>query len=331
MKSLFPYKTLFGDVRLSIDDLYVDEEHRSGAIRNDERIVELARLDRSAWSRATLVVSIAGPAGELLETTAPVAVVVVNCGRTETRQSTVLLRDDAAPGRWFGEIELDRAMWFGSAEVRGGIVATVDGEPHRIIGWGDPWMLEFDDLPNRPAVGGAIKITWVHFNEPGDDRQFLKLHADKPYFLRIDPSEPQLFLNSDFEGLQQLLADRRGRRGADLALHNQMRSGIADKTWTALFNAAIDTVEPDDEGNPSWPEIDWQRTVLETLLDLMFPEQTREEALRDAFSAYRERGGAELQERLAPAASTQARMPRLLREGIRLVTNEAPEEEEIEP
>jgi hypothetical protein len=324
MKPLFPYETLFGDVTLTVESLHIDDDEPRGAIRHDDRIVRLGAVDRATWEEARIRVAVAGPPAEVAATTAPTATVIVNCGPSNTRQSVILEPDPAVAGRWIGEITLARPYWFGKAELRGGIVATVEGEAHRVIGWADPWSLELDDLPNRPTVGGAIKITWANFAEPGDDRLFLRVHVDKPYYLRIDPQEPQLFLNSGFDGLEALLVDRRNRRGADRALHDQTRSSIADKTWTALFNAAIDSVDVDESGNPEWPEIDWQRTVLETLLALMWPEQSLEEVLRDAYEARRGHGAsAVLQERLTPAASQQARVPRLLREGIRLVSNDS--------
>jgi len=327
VKALFPYKTLFGDVTLAVESLHIDDTELPSAVRPLERIVELATLDRAAWEEARLRVAVAGPATELAEMTAPVAAVIANCGPSNTRQSAILEPDPAVAGRWVGEIILARPYWFGSAELRGAIVATVEGEDSRVIGWAEPWSLEFDDLPNRPSVGGAIKITWVDFTDPGD-HAFLRGQADKPYYLRIDPQEPQLFLNRAFDGLEALLVDRRNRRGPDRALHDQTRSAIADKTWTALFNTAIDSVGTDDSGNPEWPEVDWQRAVLEMLLSLMYPEQSPEEALREAYEARRGEGAsAFLQERLMLAASQQARVPQFLRQGSRLVPTDSADED----
>ena len=146
------------------------------------------------------------------------------------------------------------------------------------------WTILYDDLPNRP-INGAIKITWVDFDDPGDDKRFLKEHRANYFYLSIDPDEPQIFLNRSFDGLEPLLADRR-RRGLDKALHDQTRASIADKTWSALFNAAFDAVEVDvDTGEPEWPSVDWQRNVLESLLSRMFPQQSGKQALDEACTA----------------------------------------------
>lgn len=323
MKALFPYRTLFGDVTADIVEIAIDDVGVSGRVDIDERRIALQGVGRASWDTVRLTVSVAGPAGELAEADNAVAVAVANCGPSNTRVSTVLEPDGATPGRWTGELSLDRHLWFGQAELRCGIVATVDGEDNRIIGWADTWTIGFDDLPNRPVIGGAIKITWLDFNNPGDDRTHLRRHTDKYLYLSIDPHEPQLFLNRGFDGLEALLVDRPNRRGADRALHDQTRASIADKTWSALFNTAIDSVEVDGDNNPEWPEIPWQQVVLRSLLDQMYRDQSPDTALANAYEARRSPDAAgSLQERLAPAASAQARAPRLLRDGIRRLSHE---------
>lgn len=328
MKALFPYATLFGDVTMTVTEITIDDEPVADRIDVDGRTINLHGIERAEWETARISLTAAAPANEITETEDPVCVAVMNCGPSNNRISTVLTPVQGSAGRWTGEVVVERAYWFAHAQLHVGVVATVESAPHRIIGTSEIWNVAFDDLPNRP-VNGAIKITWVNFDDPGEDKRYLIDHRDNYVYLSIDPEEPQLFLNRAFDGLEQLLADRR-RRHLDRALHDQTRASIADKTWTALFNAAIDAVEVDEEtGEAAWPSVDWQRTVIEALLTRMYPNKAPEEALRDAWTARNTPDSpGMLQELLAPASAVQARAPRLLRDGIRSIATELETEEE---
>lgn len=322
MKALFPYRTLFGDVTVGVPEIRIDDEVLADKVDVDQRTINLHNIDRAKWETATVSLIVTGPPGEIESAIDPTCIAVANCGPTNTRTSEVLVADPDTPGRWAGELTFERNFSFAQAEIRCGVVATVEGESHRVVGWADTWRLMFDDLPNRP-VNGAIKITWIDFADPGENLQYLRRHSDNYMYLSIDPDEPQLFLNRGFDGLEPLLADR-GKRTHDRALHDHLRGSIADKTWTALFNSAIEGVVADDTTEePSWPVVDWQRAVLEALLARIYPEVSPEERLSAAWSARRapDNPGA-LQQLLVPAASVQARVPPLLRAGIRVVARE---------
>jgi hypothetical protein len=327
MKALFPYPTLFGDVTVTVGDVTIDDEVVGGRVDVDQRTVSLHGLSRSEWKTARISLVVAAPPSEIDEAKDVVCIAVVNCGPTNTRISVELEEDPASPGRWTGELELERDYWYSRADLRCAVVATVDDTGNRLIGEAEMWTLLFDDLPNRP-VNGAIKITWVDFDDPGD-RTWLRRYTDNYVYLSIDPDEPQLFLNRGFDGLEQLLADRR-RRHLDRALHDQTRASIAQTTWTSLFNAAIGSVEADEEtGDPAWPTGDWQRAVLEVLLARMYPDKSPDEALREAWSARSSpEGSGTLQALLGPAAAMQVRAPRLLRDGIRVMSHELENDEE---
>lgn len=329
MKELYPYETLFGDVIVEIRRVAIDDVPVKGRVDPDGRIVDLTGVERADWERASFEVVVTAPASEVADLADATAAAIVQSGPANNRIMFQLEPEHPTVGRWTGEITLEREYWFGVAELRCGITATVDGVAKRIVGWAESWTLAFDDLPDRPTIGGAIRITWLDFANPGD-RAYLRRHSDKYFYISVDPHEPQLFLNKGFAGLDALLGDRPRRRPADRALHDQTRASIADKTWTALFNAALDFVEVDDDEAPQWPDVEWQRVVLESLLASMYPDESLDEALVNAYVARhtRDAGGA-LQELLAPAASTQARAPRLLRDGIRLLSSDLVEDEEI--
>jgi hypothetical protein len=320
VRPLFPYKTLFGDVKVSVPEVRIDGLPIPNRVDVDQRVIDLSRLERADWETAAISVVVDAPPAEMADALNPVCMAVINCGPTNTRSSTVLDQHTVDIGRWTGVLHLERPYWYAQAAVRCGVVASVEGTDHRLIGWGDAWTISFDDLPSRP-VNGAIKITWVNFSSPGDDKQYLRRHTDSYLYLSLDQDEPQIFLNQGFEGLEQLLADRR-RRGADKALHDQARAAIADKTWAALFNTALAAVQQDDVTREStWPDIEWQRAVLEVLLPRMYPAKTLDEALQEAWSS---RNAADnpgtLQEHLALASAVQSKANRLLRDGIRAIS-----------
>jgi hypothetical protein len=237
MKTLFPYPVLFGDVDISIAEVAIDDEPVLGRINADSHEVDLSNLERRDWVAAQIMVSLSGPASELESYVDVVAVAVLNCGHSNTRTSLVLTRDDDTPGRWSGVVELERDHWYGRATLHSVIAATVDGVANRIIGTSVDWMVAFDDLPRLP-VTGSLTIRWIDFGNPEDDAPYLRHYATDPWYLRIDPSEPVLFLNRGFEGLEALLTDRRRRPDAERALHNHARASLASEVWMTLFNAA---------------------------------------------------------------------------------------------
>jgi hypothetical protein len=325
MRTLYPYRVLFGDVKLGMTGVEIDGTRVPGLIDNDGRRVRLERAERESWDVAKTWLELAGPASKLASLADPAAVVVANCGPANTRVSTVLQPVDDIPSRWVGELTIDRVHWFGRGSLQGYITATVNSVPNRIVGSAEGWDIELDDFPTSP-VANSLPIRWVDFREPNNETYLVRFASD-PYYLRIDPDKPMLFLNKGFDGLEQLLVDRR-RRGADRALHDNARANVASNVWIGLFNAALDAVEEID-GAITWPESDWQRVVLEALLVRMYPERGLEDALVDAYSARHEPDAAgTLQELLFPAAMEQARLPRLLRDGLRIMSHEMKDAEE---
>ena len=325
MRTLYPYPTLFGDVKLQITRVEIDGVVVPGLIDRDGRRVRLERAERETWEVAKISVELAGPASELASATDPAAVIVANCGPANTRVSTVLDPVDDVPSLWRGELVVDRVFWFGRGALQAYITATIDSVPNRIVGSAEAWNVELDDLPPSP-VANSLPVRWVDFRDPGEETYLVRFASD-PYYLRIDPDRPALFLNKGFDGLDQLLAGPR-RRPADRALHDQARANIASTVWMSLFNASLDAVEEID-GTVAWPDADWQRVVLQALLVRMYPERGLYDALVDAYNAGHEPdAAATVQELLLPAAMEHARLPQLLRDGLRVMSHDVLDEGE---
>lgn len=334
MKELFPYDTLIGDVSVRIEEVLVDSHSLPARfVDRDTLEVDVQAVESERWEEAEIRVEVTGPAAELQERTADwsdiSAVAVLECRYSNTRVSVILDADPDVLGRWTGAIVVDRADVFGRATVRASVVATVEGSSNRLVGQAEAWSLSFDDdLPPSPAVTGSIKVQWTSFKEPDEGLEYLQRHEADAFYLHLDPDDPVVYLNSSFEGLEPLLADRRNRTRPDKALHDVTRSNIAADVWMALFNACVEAAEIDEDSKlPIWPDRPWQKAVLESLLGRMYPDRSHEDALVEALEAHNEPdGAAAVQERLIPAASAQAQRPRLLRSSISALSNTSDEE-----
>jgi len=320
---IYPYPVLNGDVTLRIGGVALDSNTVVPEFVDQERrTIGISSIGNTRWGTLTFGVRVDGPVSELAIPDGPwtnvTAVVTANCGRSNTRVSVPIDAEPGSPARWRGTAELDRLDWFGTITVSAIVLGTVDGIDHRLIGSAEPWHIALDDLP-RPPVGQAMTLTWENFRAPSKDgRSYLAKYADEPYFLKIDPTDPVLFLNSDFEGLVGLLGDRRRRPPAERALHDQARGAIAAEAWLLLFLDAIGHVEI-ELGDIAWPQEDWRQNVLRTFLESMYGAAD-DEMLRRAYEDFKDPdAAANVLEHALPAASAQGKFARLLRGAIRIL------------
>jgi hypothetical protein len=322
MKEIYPYRTLFGDVAAKVKRVSVDDEPlTSDRVNSSRHEVDLAELERAGWRDAAIYFEVAGPASELAEfqkekITAS-ASLIAQSGPTNLRQ-TVRLESDG-PARWSGRLDLERSNWFGRISLRPIVTAKIDGVEHRIIGEGNEWTVLLDDLP-KPPVSGALTITWEDFDSPSDETlNVLRSYAGDAFFLHLDIDSPVLYLNRSFEGLYGLLYDRRRRPPAEQALHDETRGAIATEVWLSLFNTALQAIDTHDE-QVDWPQSEWQRTVLELILDRMYPEKAPVDALHEIVASLIEpEGASDVQQRVLPVVTAHSGGTRLLREAIRRI------------
>jgi hypothetical protein len=328
--TLFPYTELQGNVGLTVTAVRLNGATMSWETTDaDNRIVELRNPDQHSWSTGEIDLTVTGPAAELEARSDTVrtvrAVAVLDCGPTNRRQAIELT--PAAGSTWTGTFELDRSDWSGNATLSATIVATIDDVDDRCAGFASTWTVRLDDLPPR-EINNAMRVLWENFAEPTEQRSFLTEYADDICFLRIDPAQPLLFLNSGFAGLRALLEEKPGRPREHRLLREQVLTDLAATTWHALFTAALEAIEKDDEGHPGLPAEDWQRNVLDALLPRMYPNISIEEARRDAWENRHDRSAAAgLQERLLPAVSQHVLQPKTLREAIRAFNDQQQEDQ----
>jgi hypothetical protein len=317
---LYPYRELRGDVELSVREVLLDGKPMPWTvIFDDERLAQLHNPDGDNWNDGRLQLRLKGPAAELQARGAELADVrafaVLNC-RPSNRRVSVQLSPGEDSATWLGELEIDRPDWYDSATLTGLLVGTIDNVPHRQLGVARTWTIRFDDLPPRDPTG-AMRIVWVDFRNPPEDKAFLSDFANQVSFTRIDPKVPTLYLNEGFPNLRSLLEEQPRRPRAQRIMREQVFANVAMGTWIALFMAALAAVEVDEDGRPTEPAEDWQRHVLETLLPFMYPDQAHDEARVDAFAAYKDpSAAAALQERLLFAATENINFPRTMRSAL---------------
>lgn len=320
MREIYPYVPLSGDVTLQIGDVELDGLPAGIWTDVAGRAIDLSNSERAKWTHLRAPVTLVGPPSELAERRAnggdPKAYVLVHCGFTNARQS-VLLKPEGDGSRWVGNLELERAFWFGKIEVEAHVTDLVAPADVRRIGSADIWTLQLDDLPDAP-ISGALTVRWADFEDKEPKPPCLKEAAGEPYFHHIDPREPVLYLNSAFPGLEPLL--RNGPRPpAEQALHDQVRSAIAVKFFMAAASAALAALEDPEEGDvPEWPKSDWQKDLLEGLFRRMYPKRSAEDALAEVLTRLKtEDGAGAVQNMLIRAVDQQVGASRLLRSSIK--------------
>jgi len=320
--ALYPYNELQGTIALTIAEVRLDgKEMPWQTINSDALIVELRNPDEHQWRTATIAIKVKGPAAELQARANEISDVqvvgVLDCRSTNHRLA-VYLDPDVEVGTWSGAFDIDRGDWFGQATLITTIVATVNQYESRQAGSSAPWVVRFDDLPPR-EINNAMRVLWEDFAKPANNAlSFLVEFADHLCFLRLDTDEPILYLNEGFTNLRALLDEKAGRPRAQRALRAQVLADIASSTWHAMFTAALESVEVDDDGEPSPPPEGWQRNVLDALLPRLYPEISLDEARRDAWEARRDpHAAASLQERLLPTISQHVQQPKALRAALR--------------
>lgn len=324
MNAIFPYETLSAPLSLSISNLRIDDaKPHVDPIVNDARLLNLYELPNANWKAASFNVVATGNQAELesFEKTGTGfnLHLVIDCGLTNVRQTLAMERGAGTEIRWIGKITVDRLCFRGRAAVYGILAGTVDGSPHRFLGRTEEWSLHFD-VPAILPLEGSLPVKWLDFTAetaPGH----LKANPHEPFYADLTIHRPTVYLNSNIPGYQDLLSDRKGRTALDGALHNSERVGIARAVWLQLFNASVAGISMEEDEEPTWPTVDWQRQVLKALLCLMYDEASESEALHHAAHARQTNDGMrELQSRAQLAISKRIGVAKILSQSMSKLT-----------
>lgn len=326
MKTLFPYQTLVGAVVVRKVEAWISTDNGekrlpSNYVDPERADVLLAELVGDEWEYARIGVAVDIPSDEIATSSdwSELQVVLVgDCGYTNERLVVDMDKDDARGSRWSGELVWSRSRCYGRGHVRAIVLATVGGIGKRPLGESEVWTLDFDKLPANP-IHGSIPIVWLDFSEPPQDRPYFRRYAKDPWFMTLDPLTPTLYLNSAFPELAQLLDDEARLKGADTAVRDTLRAGLAAQAWQAMFMYSLASARIDDEtGEVGTPDEEWQQSVLSSLLARMYPGRPESDALREArMSLDSAESLAGLQQLLLPASTEQAQGPRLIGDSLK--------------
>ncbi|MFI6451921.1 hypothetical protein ACIBF6_10225 [Streptosporangium amethystogenes] len=316
MKTLFPYRTLLGEISLEVKEARLDGRLLPlTMISAVERVVALHQIERDDWERARVVFRMRTPE----ELTKPdewadvACVAVLAEKKTNLRIVTPLKRQP--DGSWIGVVELHRDWHAGQAEVEGLVAATVDGVAGRVIARTERnWTVDL--RAHTPTRKKTVKTLWVDF--ASDDNPYLNPYRMDPWAVEAAGDEPVVYLNSGFEGLQFVLESN---MRADRAVQDTIAGQIAVDCWTALFNTAAYAISTEDD-QPQWPG-GWHESVLRRMLPDVFPDRSPDDALSEIFER---RSVGELQTQVLHAAIKQARTPKSLGIFIRTLRTTAKEE-----
>jgi hypothetical protein len=290
---LFPFETLIEPLTVNLQSPILDGQPAPASVINaEERLVNLYDI-LGSWRRLELPFAVSANQATLEEfekkhgmTT---LLIVAHCRPTNTRQSLKLARSDNHPGTWRGVMELDRDNFRDRVEIQTVLTGTVQGVPHRPVAYGDTWAIHFDE-PASLRLRGTLEVKWESFKHT--DHPAARQFPDSTHVVVLGGSMPRIFLNSDFEGLEPLMRDRKDRRGIEKALHDQLRLQIARSVWMALLAESMAAVQvPEEAEEPEWPETPWQTEVLKRIVHDVDPTRSESELLRLLTSDWRTAGG----------------------------------------
>lgn len=298
--SVTPYPVLAGDIELTVRQAEIDGTplHLS-LIAPEQRVVALCQVERNVWETARLSVRATLPQDEIARRADSWSHVRCHAliieRASNARLMTPLVKDTA--GAWNGAVEVLRDRHIARANIEVVVTATVDGEPGRVIGSSEPWIVDL--VARTPSRQRSVTVLWRDFH--ADPDAALYMYRNDAWSLDATGPEPVLYLNEGFEGLKALLSS--GDRVTREALLGQ----IAMNTWSALFNTAVAGLDGADD----WPG-DWRESVLRRLLPEMFSDCSPEDALAEVLERRASGDDGDLQTRLAHASAHQARTPRTL-------------------
>lgn len=124
-----------------------------------------------------------------------------------------------------------------------------------------PWELRVDRL--RPPTGAYLDIRYASFAEHGPPRFARPANL---YKLECDQENPILWLNLDHDRVCEVL-DSVANVGTRARIRDAVFDYVSHNVWSRLFLlAAHDSVDTED------PPYDWEQSVLERFLPVLYPE-----------------------------------------------------------
>ncbi|GAA0349982.1 hypothetical protein [Streptomyces blastmyceticus] len=279
-----------------------------------EQVVALGRAERDDWQTARLALTATLPTREI-ETKghwSDVAVVAVLTEGATNARTVARLEPGVEGGRdWIGEIEFDRDDHLDRASLAVHVVATVGGIAGRIIASTDQeWLI--DMTAEAPLRERQLDVSTVSFAR---GTEWLRSFRDAPWIVDTAGRMPTVRLNSDFEGLVELVEGHGSK--VESVVGEMLLAQMCADVWTAVFHSAIGDLEIEDDGTPLFPP-DWRGAVLREMLPDIVPGRSVEDALREVHIRRTGEGSwMDLQPRIQYAAARRAEVPKALAGTVR--------------
>jgi hypothetical protein len=204
---------------------------------------------------------------------------------SRSRQAFELTGDGEVYG---ATIRLKLSDWAGKAEFQAVLVRTTKNnrlpsgyarDPGTRLAWSKTHQVWFKEpvVPQRDV----LQIQWRKFQD-----------NQKSQLFSLDYSEPQpkLYLNSEVEGLYEVL-NSRALRGLNPAIAENTSYLIAHQVLTSLLATAISHLAETGEadGLPDMAELlEWERTILEDWVEALFPGMQRSDATNHMLTSVRQ-------------------------------------------
>jgi hypothetical protein len=289
---VYPYPTLIdADPVLTVTRLKIDGKPKPDWLRKDESTVLLFE-HQVKWQSAELEFELVCPLSAVTkfeDAHGPVsAIVVAHCLPTNNRENVRLTRSGTDAGRWSGMMEIDRDNYRGRVKLECTLAAYVQGPFLRPIGTANEWVIHVDE-PETFRLGKCLPVKWHDFTR-SDSPLIAQAFQSSTHVVDFSGSLPTLFLNSAFTGLEALLKDRKDRKGADKAIHDILRTGIARSVWLALLKDSLAGIQIAEDESEDWPETPWRVEVLRHILPDVAPGKSEAELLSMAVNDWRDEG-----------------------------------------
>ena len=320
--TVFAHKTLSEPPALGLERIEVDGSAPSRDVLDPGFLVaRFDRLEEEGWRSVRLTVSVAAPPDQLAELerggATEISACVVAFGRsTDSRNSSRLERSAEDPSRWTGTVDLNRLLFRGKVTLYAVIAGNVAGSAARWLGESHHWALYIDE-PEVPPIEGVLRVKWTSFKGPERNQNIPELAEDETFYVALLEDPPIVYLNKEFPGLPDLLSDDASRPAPEKALRDAEFHRIAAAAWIEMFSTAVVSIDYDEEsGEADWPDGEWKRSALRSLLPDIYPTAGDFEALSQAYVEFRGDGAPHLQGMVQVAISRQINASKSLKRNI---------------
>jgi len=288
---IFPFPTLArplsfditcGEARLH--ERYVDLS--DDVLDQTSRVIDLSSDEYGGASEVKLQFAVEIPKLEFDRLGIPgesaKVVIVSYCSSTNSRTAVVAEKSEIDTTLWTQSLLLSRGQYRGMVQLTAVLTGRAGGFDHRYLGTSEAWHVTFDKAM-ASTLRGTLPVKWVDFS--ADD--FLRPHANEPWYGDLTEDPPMVYLNKNFEYLPELFSEGVRRSRAQVALNEAQRTAIAKSIWLAMFQTAVSQIGPSEDGSdPTWPDL-WKAEVLRRILPKVYTDVDENEGLRLAHEAFK--------------------------------------------